>query len=458
MAEQMASYKCPACMGPLRFDGASGKLQCDYCGSSYTNEEVERLYADALKKAETAGLMEEQRAAEREQERKALKVQGLDAGAPEEWEDADGNMRAYNCPSCGAELITDATTIATSCPYCGNPTMLPKNFGGVLKPDCLIPFKLEKQDAENALREFYKGKRLLPNSFASGNRISEVQGVYVPFWFFDGTADARGEFEATREKVFRRGDIEVTETSYYHVKRRGSIAYRMVPADASEKMPDAFMDAIEPFQYQELKPFSTAYLPGFLANKYDVPAETCRERARGRIENTAINAIERDISGYDTVRRRSQNVSIQESRVQYGLLPVYMLSTRWEGQNYLFAMNGQTGRLVGNLPVDKQKYRMYFGGIMAAFTLLLGTIAMLCLDWGTGSALMQLVKPYGIGLLLGFIAAAIACGSMKRSMQTAVAKHEAAQYVEPGSVQITERSDQFLRTTRTERRINKAKS
>ena len=177
MAIDITNHKCPACTGPLHFVGASGMLECDYCGSKYSIEEIEKLYAQDVAEAEEGFAKNE---AKKEKEKAEFEAMGM------EWseEEAKG-MKTYSCPSCGAELICDATTAATSCPYCGNPTVIPGQFTGGLKPDLVIPFKLNKDQAVKALENHYKGKIFLPKAFKEHNHIEEIKGVYVPFWLCD---------------------------------------------------------------------------------------------------------------------------------------------------------------------------------------------------------------------------------------------------------------------------------
>jgi uncharacterized Zn finger protein (UPF0148 family) len=283
MASQVTNYKCPACTGPLHFVGASGKLECDYCGTQYEVADIEKLYADKEAAAAAASEKAEAKAEANRQKMADMESQGWDtSGLSSDWgAEADG-MKAYNCPSCGAELICDASTAATSCPYCGNPTVVPGQFSGALKPDFVLPFKLSKEDAVAALKNHYKGKPLLPKAFTSGNHIEKIQGVYVPFWMFDGQAEGTVDYEGLIHHEYETSDYEVTETEHYDVHRGGSISFEKVPVDASSKMPDDHMDSIEPYDYTDLKPFSTAYLPGFLADKYDVSVEDSHDRADGR--------------------------------------------------------------------------------------------------------------------------------------------------------------------------------
>jgi hypothetical protein len=248
----------------------------------------------------------------------------------------------------------------------------------MLKPDYVIPFKLDKDAAMRALKAYYHGKKLLPRAFSDNNHIEEIKGVYVPFWLIDGTADADMRFQGTRVTSVPQGDYMVTTTDYYNVERSGSVRFEKIPVDASSKMPDEHMDAIEPFDYSELKPFSNAYLPGFLAERYDMEPEKCYDRADERAGNTAAELVGQTVRGYSSVTPLGRQIRIHRGRVSYALMPVWMLSTRWNGQNYLFAMNGQTGKLVGDLPVSAAKFAAWFAGIsvplMVILALLLGLL------------------------------------------------------------------------------------
>ena len=366
MASQVTNYKCPACTGPLHFVGASGKLECDYCGTQYEVADIEKLYADKEAAAAAASERAEAKAEANRQKMADMESQGWDtSGLSSDWgAEADG-MKAYNCPSCGAELICDASTAATSCPYCGNPTVVPGQFSGALKPDFVLPFKLSKEDAVAALKNHYKGKPLLPKAFTSGNHIEKIQGVYVPFWMFDGQAEGTVDYEGLIHHEYETSDYEVTETEHYDVHRGGSISFEKVPVDASSKMPDDHMDSIEPYDYDELKPFSSAYLPGYLADKYDVSVEDSRARADRRCEGSFVAAMEGTVEGYTSCSVKEENIRLKRGKVQYALMPVWILNTKWEGKDYLFAMNGQTGKLVGNLPVSKKRVLGLFSAIAA---------------------------------------------------------------------------------------------
>ena len=140
-----------------------------------------------------------------------------------------------------------------------------------------------REEALSTLRAHYKGKRLLPKRFSDENHIQEIKGVYVPFWLFDGQAEADVDFMATRSSVIVTGRERITTTRHFALRRAGTVSFEKIPADASRKMPDDYMDALEPFDYGELKEFSTAYLPGFFADIPDVSIEECSPgRSSGR--------------------------------------------------------------------------------------------------------------------------------------------------------------------------------
>lgn len=346
MPEQLTNYQCPNCNGPLRFDPVSSKLKCDSCGSTFTVDEIDKVFFEKNQEAISVD-------AEKKQQENAELLQ---------WNEEEAkNMRAYNCPSCGAQLISDANTAATRCPYCGNPTVVPAQFEGSLKPDYVIPFKLIKEDAVKELKNFYKGKPFLPKAFTESNHIEEIKGVYVPFWLYDGTVDAHLRGSATTSSSYETDDEIVTTTRHFRIERDGTVEFQKVPADGSSKMPDDFMDSIEPFDYKDLVPFQMSYLPGYLADKYDVSIEEDAERVNQRIKNTTISLLEETVTGYQTYVSDKTNTTITPGTVHYTFLPVWLLSTQYQGKNYLFAMNGQTGKMIGDdLPIDKTKMILRF--------------------------------------------------------------------------------------------------
>ena len=349
MAFESINYQCPACGGPLHFASAEQKLVCDYCDSRFEVEEVEALYRERQDKADAKA--DAAAAAPKPAVDDAVQELAQNAG--------------YICSSCGAELVSDGTVAVTTCPYCGNPAVAPGQLSGDFSPDLVIPFKLGRDDVMAALKEHYKGKILLPKSFVTGNHIDEVQGVYVPFWLYGARVDGEVCFDATNETVTEESDRTVTTTDHYDAYRKGNISFKRVPVDGSSKMPDGHMDAIEPFDYDALRPFSVAYMPGYIANRYDEDCETCKARAERRMEESTISALrETVVDEYDDATVESKQLDYTWEDSDYALFPVWMLSTSWNGKSYLFAMNGQTGRMVGELPLLQAQARHRLGAVL----------------------------------------------------------------------------------------------
>lgn len=344
MAEMQ--YKCPCCGGQIEFDSASQNMKCPYCDTEY---EVETLksYDDVLSNEQGDKMDWE-----------------TDGGS--QWEEGETEgMRVYVCNSCGGEIVTDETTAATACPFCDNPVVMMGQFTGALKPDYVIPFKLDKEAAKKALKKHYEGKRLLPKVFKNENHIDEIKGVYVPFWLFDADADANVRYKATRVRTWTSGNYDYTETSFYSVIRAGSLGFERVPVDGSTKMADDLMESIEPFDFKDAVDFQTAYLSGYLADKYDVDSEQSIERANERIKRSTESAFASTVQGYTTVMPENTSIQLQNGKTKYALYPVWLLNTTWQGKKYSFAMNGQTGKLVGDLPMDKGAYNKWLWGLTA---------------------------------------------------------------------------------------------
>ena len=350
-------YKCPNCGGAVKFDSSVQKMKCPFCDTEFEMQALEDY------QKEIAAPVADNYA--------------WDAGsAIEEWGAGELNeLTTGSCPSCGAELIGDKNTVAMVCPNCGNAQIVKKRLDGMLKPNYVIPFRLEKKAATEALKKFYQGKRLLPDFFKQENNINSIQGVYFPFWLFDAKAKAHICYKASKTKAWSDANFNYTKTDFYSVLRDGGMAFEKIPVDGSERMDDAYMDAIEPFDYGEKKDFQTAFLAGYMAEKYDVDAEACKERAGTRMKASMENEFAKSVTGYSSVRVESSAVNVEGGKVDYALFPVWVLNTRYKKENYLFLMNGQTGLLAGRLPIDKGKALKYqliiTGAIGTVFTLII---------------------------------------------------------------------------------------
>ncbi len=420
MADIM-NFKCPCCGAPLVYKGGNEKLNCDYCENSYTIEQVKEAEAAEAQSASSSDMT-------------------WVSDAPAEIRDESGKLTGYSCPSCGAEIVASENTAATECPYCGNKAIIQTAFEGMYKPDCMIPFKLEKNKAEEALTNFYKGKFLLPKEFTKGNRVKEIKGLYVPFWLFDCAASGTVTYNAVKEKTWKQGNTEYTKKDTYLVTRSGSMDFAMIPVDGSKQMDDGFMDAIEPFDYSQTVEYDSAYFSGYLAEKYDVSSKEAEPRVNARVTQTVKNVFRDSVKGYNTVDEKSASVNIQDGKIRYAMMPVWMLTTKYNNENYTFAMNGQTGKLVGKLPISKGK---------AVLTFALIFLILFVLGYLIGGTL--------VGLLAGLIVAGVVTYMMVSSMNTAVQQSAAAEYLKKETVKYSVQKDSFL-FTKTETRQLENKS
>ena len=437
MADQVTNYTCPNCGAPIHFDAQSGKLKCDYCDSTFTVEEVKKHFAEQKKtqKAKTGSAQEAEKIGA---EAPNVETAGGDWG-----KDAE-HLKVYHCKQCGAELICDESTAATTCPYCGNPTVMPDQFSMGRKPHYIIPFQCNKGEAVNKLKEYYKGKKLLPNSFSQESHLKEVKGVYVPFWLYTEKVDVRMEFDASKTTSHRQGDYIVKRTRLYDVQRSGNIGLRRIPCDAAKCMPDDLMDSLEPFDYSGMKRFQMEYLPGYIANKYDYTAYQLKKKADRRAVNTACEEIRGRVKGYTSVKERKRVTSVRPgATAEYALMPVWVLSSSWEGKNYIFGINGQTGKVTGNLPVDKGKCAIWFIGVAA---IVFAVLLLICL-WGVDP------ESLGAGIFLSIIVALLASGinlgSLKKKMNPVAEKKTAKSYIDEQGLVLTMHRDIYLRTVET---------
>ena len=351
-------YKCPQCGGILEFDSKLQKMKCPYCDATFEMAELQGK-DEALNQQPQEGQAQGQRPDQ-------MQWQTPNS----QWAQGEtDSMGVYTCKSCGGEIVADANTGATHCPFCGNPVVLTARFAGALKPDLVIPFQLDKKAAKEKLKQFMTGKKLLPKAFKSDSHLDEIKGVYVPYWLFDADADAQIKYHATRTRTWSDSQYQYTETQHFDVFRAGYLGFDAVPVDGSSKMPDDLMESLEPFDVTKAVPFQTAYLSGYLADKYDVTADASISRANERIRQTTEQTFSSTVNGYASVVPEYNSIQLANAKARYALYPVWLLNSTWQGKQYQFAMNGQTGKFVGDLPMDKGaywKWRILYGVIIAA--------------------------------------------------------------------------------------------
>lgn len=332
-------YKCPNCGSGMRFDSATGMLACPGCGRQ---DDIE-LLADPLKEQA--------------------------AGANEAGE--------YHCTSCGAVIEADPETSATSCSACGSAVVLSERLAGPLAPVQVIPFAISKEEAVKAFKKWCGKGLVTPGGFMTADRIKGMKGIYVPFWLYDLNNRVEVHGHGTKVRTYRQGDYQITETQHFDIYRRIQLNYTKLPIDASGKMDDKLMDTLEPFPYGQLKDFKSPYLAGYIAEKYGYTDEELYPRAKNKIQPYIKSYISSTVSGYTTVSLPGEQIDTSVKRSAYVLLPVWMLSYDYNRKEYTFAMNGQTGKVVGKPPISMAKVTGWFAGVSAVSFLALRIAAWL---------------------------------------------------------------------------------
>ena len=319
-------HKCPTCNAVLKFNPKGQNWKCEYCRGEFNLQQIE------------------------EYEKKTGKVLEKE---PDEKKVLDPNgMVVYTCKNCGAEIIADPNVSTTSCVYCKNTAILKDKLQGEFNPKFVIPFKNTKEDAIEAFKKLGKGRIFMPKEFNDKKNINEMSGVYIPFWLYDYTADGSVEATCTRVTSWRSGNYMYTKTDTYLASRDGNMSFSNVPVDGSKRFEDDIMNSIEPFDYNDLKDFNYSYLSGFLSEKYDIDSEGAKPDSETRCKNTFINEMKKDIRGYNAVTVTKNNINLNNIKTDYVLLPVWMLNIKYKDKIYTFAMNGQTGKMVGNIPIN----------------------------------------------------------------------------------------------------------
>ncbi len=274
------------------------------------------------------------------------------------------------CASCGApmESVVKEHTSATKCPNCGTYVILDERVEGAYKPKLILPFKVSKDKAIDALRKEF-GKRIFtPGTFLSHASVSKIEGTYVPFFMYDYATRTDYRGTGTKVRTWTSGGYEYTETSYFDIHRQMDADFDRVPVDASDYMDDQCMDLMEPYDYNALEDFKEKYMSGFFGEKYNQPEGELEPRAIEKVNKSVESMINESISGYATVKKLAMDVNTDKKAADFALLPVWEYIFRYRGEDYRFFVNGQTGKVVGKTPVAKQKVVAYgvtvFGLVM----------------------------------------------------------------------------------------------
>lgn len=338
-------HKCPSCNAPIKYNPKSKNWVCEYCGSKFTLDQLE-----ANEKNFESTNVNNSKELKRERETNKEKTKDL----PEE------EMDEYLCQDCGAKIVADKNTSATFCVYCKNTAILKSRLSDKFRPSKIIPFEKTKEDAIEAFKKVGKGKFLMPKEFSNPKNIQELTGIYIPFWLYSCKVSGTFQGRGTKVTSWTTGDYIYTKTDTYNVEREGYYLYENIPMDGSLRFNDAIMNSIEPFNYDNLVDFNYSYLAGFLSEKYDVEKDEAKKVCSQRAEVTAYTDLESKArAGYSTMIPKSKSSTISDDSLVYALLPVWMVNIKYNDKMYTFAMNGETGKMIGDIPYSKSKLLIF---------------------------------------------------------------------------------------------------
>lgn len=346
---EAVQYKCPNCGGGLKFDAVKQDFLCEYCDSVFKEE-------DFFKKDDS-----------------------LDTESPEK-KNVEGqeyeNAVLYICPSCGAQVITDETTAATTCYYCSNPVVLSGKLSGELKPDLIIPFKIDKKNAIQKFKEMCGKKKFLPKSFLSESRLEEIKGVYFPYWYIDCESSGSINAKSKQIRTWTTGDLRHTETTIREHFRQGDMQIRNMPEAALNSKDKDLMRYVCPFNSNDFVPFSMSYLSGYFAERRNIESADIEKASIQKIGSLSEDKLKKSIE-QTNVSISNSEIKVGKLRWSYNLLPVWVLNYKHGDKNYIYALNGQTGKVYGELPVCNKKLAALFAGVAAGASLLLSVLGVL---------------------------------------------------------------------------------
>lgn len=273
-----------------------------------------------------------------------------------------------NCVNCGAPIETGSFTSACRCAHCGSYLIFDERIEGVYEPRLILPFRVSKDAAVEAMNKEFKRRALTPSDFLSAKSLEKMEGIYVPFWLYDYQTDYFFAGEGTKVRRWTSGNTEYVETSYYEVVRRMNVDFDKIPVDASYVMEDGTMDLMEPYAYQEMAPFEPKFMSGFYGEVYNQNAQELEGRAQQKARAAADEMMQGSLNMYGSVKTFQRECRLMPDGVNYALMPVWQYLYQYKGVTYSYHVNGQTGKVIGITPVSKAKVLSYGASVFAAVT------------------------------------------------------------------------------------------
>jgi len=241
----------------------------------------------------------------------------------------------------------------------------------------VLPFQIDRDAALGHFRDWCKKHWFLPKDFLSAAQQEKITGLYVPFWVTDCNMNAEMEALGKIVRSWTSGDYRYTETREFAVARKAKVVLRGLPADGASHIDDDLMEAVEPFDYRQVKPFAMQYLSGFFAEKYDMNMSAMFPRIQKRAVQASDQLLRATMKNYSSVSVTRSDIKVMSTSWEYMLLPVWFMTYSYRGKIYEFALNGQTAKFVGTPPVSVPRIALFSAGIgllAALLTVVIGVM------------------------------------------------------------------------------------
>ncbi|MBQ6843445.1 MAG: zinc ribbon domain-containing protein [Agathobacter sp.] len=309
-------FACPNCGGNLKFNISTQQLGCEHCQTQLDPYSFEDKEKDAI-------------------------------------ETNNYDVTIFTCPQCGGEILSTDTSAAEFCTFCGASTILYSRLSKEKRPDYIIPFQKTKEDCKNAYSNMMKKAIFAPDELKNPRHIDSFRGIYMPYWAFYMTQE--GPFTLKGSKTKRRGDYIITD--HYALHGEIDAYYKGLSYDASSSFDDNISQKIAPYDVKGMKKFTPAFLSGFYADTADVDASLYQTQAEALAYNNSIRSVYNQFSGISIQAPDStMDLNTKTKTIDRAMFPVWFMSYRNGDRIAYTTINGQTGKVVTDLPIDTKKY------------------------------------------------------------------------------------------------------
>lgn len=318
-------YKCPNCDGLLEYRADMRMFGCSSCPSVFSDEEVKKMFKDS--------------------------------GRPDISGKSDQNISEVNdidvylCTECGAEIMTVSDIVPGACTYCQSSLA----FGGRISenhlPYGVIPFQMNAEKAAGIIKEKLEKKKFIPSELLSEESLENIKGVYIPFWMADCQASGSLEGTAKRLRTWRKGDFRFTETKEYTIEREAGISFSGITAEDDGQKSRDIINALEPFDFENVQNFSSSHLSGYRAERYMINKGKAFSGIKKNVTDISEQIMNASVSGYSGFSEADFRVSIMNTDWRYILLPVWLMTYQYNGKIYKFAVNDMNGKMTGRPPI-----------------------------------------------------------------------------------------------------------